>query len=162
MGLAFLPLAVVMIEIDAPWPSWCWIIFAGVLWPHVAYLAAIRSRDPFRAELRNFVIDSIMAGSWAPLMHFNVLPSALLLTVVTADKVNSGIRKLWLHSLPGVAIAMLVVAFFTGFAWPGPSLNFFGGISFGQAGTACGNELARANNSARRGERATLVLIHSS
>jgi diguanylate cyclase len=117
MGLAFLPLAVVLIEIDAPWLSWSWIIFAGVLWPHVAYLAAIRSRDPFRAELRNFVIDSIMAGSWAPLMHFNALPSALLLTVVTADKVNSGIRKLWLHSLPGMALAMLVVACFTGFAW---------------------------------------------
>jgi diguanylate cyclase len=117
MGLAFLPLAAVLREIDAPWASWAWIVFGGVVWPHLAYAIAVRSADPFRAELRNFVIDSIMAGSWAPLMHFNALPSALLLTVVTADKVNSGIRNLWLHSLPGMAVAMLGVAIATGFAW---------------------------------------------
>ncbi len=102
MGLAMLPLAAVLMERDAHWVNWAWVVFTGVLWPHLAYLHAIRSRDPFKAELRNFVIDSMIAGSWVPLMHFNVLPSAVLLTVVTADKVNSGVRGLWLRSLPGL------------------------------------------------------------
>lgn len=117
MGLAFLPLAAVMHELDAHWSVWAWIVFGGLLWPHLAYLRATRSRDPFVAELRNFVFDSFMAGSWAPLMHFNLLPTAVLLTVVTADKVNTGIRKLWLRSLPWTALAILGGGLITGFAF---------------------------------------------
>ncbi len=115
MGLATLPLAAVLTEQGAHWLSWAWVAFTGLVWPHLAYLLAIRSRDPFKAELRNFVVDSMFAGSWVPLMHFNLLPSAVLLTVVTADKVNSGIRGLWLRSLPGTVVAALAVGLLTGF-----------------------------------------------
>ena len=80
-------------------------------------LLATRSRDPFRAELRNFVVDSLIAGSWVPLLHFNALPSAILLTVATADKINSGIRRLWLHALPGMLVALVAAAVLTGFAF---------------------------------------------
>lgn len=117
MGLASLPVATVMYEIQAHWTNWAWMVFSCLIWPHLAYALARRSSDPFRAELRNFVIDSMMAGSWAPLMHFNVLPTAVLLTVVTADKVNSGVRDLWLRSLPGMVAALLGVSVLTGFAF---------------------------------------------
>lgn len=117
MGLACLPIAMVMYEIHAHWASWAWMVFSCLLWPHLAYLWARRSSDPFRAELRNFMIDSIMAGSWAPLMHFNVLPTVMVLTVATADKVNSGVRELWLRSLPGMVAALLGVGVLTGFAF---------------------------------------------
>lgn len=116
MGLASLPLAAVFHENHASWPSWAWLVITCLIWPHLAYYLARRSRDPFHAELRNFMIDSIFAGSWAPLMLFNVLPSVLLLTVVTADKVNSGIRDLWLRSLPGMGMAMIAAGLLTGFA----------------------------------------------
>ncbi|MFY2764688.1 diguanylate cyclase [Arenimonas sp. MALMAid1274] len=121
MGLAALPQVVVMREIDAGWPSWAWMLFGCVVWPHLAYLLARRSRDPFRAERRNFMFDSVLAGSWLPMLHFNLLPSAVLLTVVTADKINSGIRNLWLWSLPGVAAAILVGGLLTGFQVDLPS-----------------------------------------
>ena len=117
MGLAAIPVAVVMYKLKSSWPSWAWLIFSCVLWPHLAYLVARRSSDPFRAELRNFMIDSMIAGSWAPLMHFNALPSALLVVMATADKVNSGIRGLWLRSLPGMAAAVLFGGLLTGFAF---------------------------------------------
>ena len=116
MGLAALPVTAVMYELDTGWPGWCWMLLTCIAWPHVAFLTASRSQDPFRAELRNFVVDSMIAGSWAPLMHFNLLPSALLLTVVTADKINSGVRGLWLRSLPGMSAALLGGAWLTGFA----------------------------------------------
>ncbi len=116
MGLAALPLIAVLRELDASWPSWLWVTLTCLVWPHVAYFIARRSPDPFRAELRNFVIDSLFAGSWVPLMHFNLLPSVILLTVVTADKVNSGIRGLWLRALPGMFLAILVGGLLTGFA----------------------------------------------
>jgi len=117
MGLAGLPLIAVMHEIHAHWLVWTWMVCTCLLWPHVAYALARRSRDPFLAELRNFVVDSILAGSWVPLIHFNALPSVLLLTVATADKVTTGIRRLWLRSLPGMLIALLVTGVLTGFAF---------------------------------------------
>ena len=85
MGLACLPLCAVMLELGTAWPGWAWVISSCLLWPHLAYALAIRSRDPLRAELRNFMIDSMLAGSWIPLLQFNALPSIVLLTVVTAD-----------------------------------------------------------------------------
>lgn len=117
MGLAALPQFAVYSELQAHWTSWAWTVVCCLLWPHVAYLVARRSRDPLRAELRNFVIDSMMAGSWVPLMQFNLLPSVVLLTVVNADKVNSGVRGLWQRSLPGMVGALLVGGIFTGFAF---------------------------------------------
>ena len=116
MGLAGLAFGSVLYENHAPWSSWAWLVFSCLLWPHLAYAIAVRSKDPLLAELRNFMVDSMFAGSWVPLMQFNVLPSVVLITVVTADKINSGIRDLWLRSLPGLAAALLGVGLLTGFA----------------------------------------------
>lgn len=117
MGLAALPLVVVLQDRAASWPYWAWAAFACLLWPHLAYVVAIRSRDPKRAELRNFLFDSLLAGSYASVLHFNVLPSVLLMSMATADKVNAGIRGLWLRSLPAMAVGLVGAGLFTGFAF---------------------------------------------
>jgi len=62
------------------------------------------------------MFDSMIAGSWAPLMHFNVLPSVLLVTMATADKVNSGVAASGC-ALCGMAIAVLLGGLLTGFAF---------------------------------------------
>lgn len=121
MGLSVLPVAMVLLELQAGWWSWGWLVFCGLLWPHVAYLLASRSPDPYRAEQRNLLIDSAMAGSLAAVMHFNLLPSAMLLTVASADKINSGVRGLWLRSLPGMFGALLLTGLLTGFQTAIPS-----------------------------------------
>lgn len=115
MGLTALPIGVVLHDLQAGWLAWTWLGLASLAWPHLAYVWARRSTDPYGAEARNFLIDSAIAGSFLPLMHFNLLPSAVLLTVATADKVNSGVPGLWLRALPGMALAVLVVGVFTGF-----------------------------------------------
>ncbi len=115
MGLAILPVLVVLHELDAGWPAWAWTLFCGIAWPHVAWLHARHSRVPYRAELTNFMIDSAMAGSLAPMMHFNLLPSAMLVTVATADKINAGVRGLWSRSLLGMLAAILASAALNGF-----------------------------------------------
>ena len=117
MGLAALPLSAVLAEIEAHWLAWAWMVFSCLLWPHLAYQLARRASDPFRAELRNFVADSMFAGSWVPVMHFNLLPSVVLVTVVTADKVNAGVRNLWLRSLPWLVGGLLIAGLLTGFAF---------------------------------------------
>jgi diguanylate cyclase len=73
-----------------------------VLWPHLAYLHARTSRDPYRAEIRNLLIDSAIVGLWIPLMHFNLLPCVVLAVITTHDKFGTGIKRLWLYSLPGM------------------------------------------------------------
>lgn len=115
MGLSFIALAAVLTELDAPWPAWSWVIFCCLIWPHVAYQLARRNRDPFRAELRNLMIDSALAGSLVPVIHFNLLPSVVLVTVASADKINIGVRGLLRRSLPGVVIGALVMGMITGF-----------------------------------------------
>ena len=124
MSLAALPVMVVLTEIDAGWPAWAWMVFACFAWPHLAYQLAVRNADPFKAELRNFVIDSAVAGSFVPLLHFNLLPSAVLLSVSLADKINTGVRWLWLRSLPGMVGAVALVGLLTGFeiAYPTSTL----------------------------------------
>ncbi|KFN45194.1 sensor domain-containing diguanylate cyclase [Arenimonas metalli] len=117
MGLAALPLVVVLDARDASWPYWAWAGFACLVWPHLAFVVAIRSRDPKLAELRNFLFDSLLAGSYAAVLHFNVLPSVLLMSMATADKVNAGIRGLWLRSLPAMAAGLVGAGLFTGFAF---------------------------------------------
>ena len=83
-------------------------VLTMVLWPHLAFLHARTSRDPYRAEIRNLLIDSAIVGMWIPLMHFNLLPCVVLAVVTTHDKFSTGIRRLWLSSLPGmVGMALL-------------------------------------------------------
>jgi diguanylate cyclase len=50
-------------------------------------------------------------------MHYNLLPSVMLLTVVTADRINTGIRGLWLRSLPGMALSAAAGGLLTGYAF---------------------------------------------
>jgi diguanylate cyclase len=117
MGLAALPIGVVLHEHQAPVGSWLWGAFTCLLWPQLAYWRARRSRSRFNAELHNLMFDSAIAGSWAALLHFTVLPAVLLVTVVTADKINTGVRGLWRRSLPGLLLGMLVAGLLTGFAF---------------------------------------------
>lgn len=114
-GLAVPPIAAVLLEHQATSTYWIWLAFTGLAWPQLAMLLARRSRDPFRAELRNLLVDSVLAGIWVPLLRFDLLPSTLLVTLATVDKIHTGIRGLWLWSLPGMLAAGLGVAWLTGF-----------------------------------------------
>ena len=117
LSLGGIAIAAVLLERQAGWPEWAWLAFTALAWPQLAYLVAMRSRDPYRAELRNLLLDSALAGAWVPLMHFNLLPSVLLVTLATVDKISSGVPRLWLRSLPGMGAAMLATGLATGFAF---------------------------------------------
>lgn len=115
MGLGLLPVAVVLHEREAGGLAWSWALFCGLIWPHLARWRAARSHDPYRAELLNLMTDSAMAASLLPLMHFNLLPSVLLVSVATADKISTGVRNLWRRSLLPMLAALLVSGLLNGF-----------------------------------------------
>lgn len=116
MGLGAICIASVLYENGVSPLVWALCGFTGLLWPHLALAIATRSASPYRAEVRNLLIDSAIAGAWVGLMQFNLLPSVLLFTLVTMDKISTGIPKLWLWSLPAFAAGLLCGALATGFA----------------------------------------------
>lgn len=117
MGLGMLPVAAVLHETSASAAAWAACAFIGLLWPHLAYQLARRSAAPHRAEMRNLLVDSAIAGLCVPLMQFNLLPSVLLLTLATVDKISTGIPRLWLWSLPGMLAGVVAGGVLTGFAF---------------------------------------------
>ena len=95
MGLAALPIGMVLLENQAGAGHWGFLLFTTILWPQLALWLALRHREPFRGEIRNLLLDSILAGMWVPLMAFNLLTSVMLVTLATVDKISTGIDRLW-------------------------------------------------------------------
>ena len=117
MGLGALAIAMVLLELRAGPLRWALVAFTGLAWPHIAYRLAKRSADPFVAEQRNLLVDSAIAALWVPLMHFNLLPSVLLLALSAADKINTDIPGLFRRTLPASLAALLAGVLATGFAF---------------------------------------------
>ncbi|WP_132985190.1 sensor domain-containing diguanylate cyclase [Luteimonas terricola] len=117
MGLGALVIAMVLLELQAGPLRWALCIFTGLAWPHLAYQWSRRSAAPFRAEQRNLVIDSAIAALWVPLMHFNLLPSVLLMALSAADKMNTDIPGLVQRTLLPSLLALLAGGLATGFAF---------------------------------------------
>lgn len=99
MGLGGMVVATVLWERQASPMAWTALLLATLGWPHVAYLLTRRAADPYAAEVRNLLIDSALVAALVPLMHFNLLPSVMLLTLTMVDKITTGIRGLWARAL---------------------------------------------------------------
>jgi diguanylate cyclase len=90
VGLAFVSIAGVFYSDGASRLAWAALSFNAFAWPHLAWYLARHSADPLAAERRNLMIDSASAGVWVVLMHFNLLPSALLVAMLSMDKICVG------------------------------------------------------------------------
>ncbi|CAN7409866.1 diguanylate cyclase [Acidovorax sp. LjRoot117] len=123
MGLGGAVVGVVLWERHASVYAWLGMVLPAFVWPHVAYLLSRRSTDPYRTEMRNLLVDSAAAAAFVPLMHFNLLPSVLLLTLTLVDKVTTGIRGLWARSIPVMLLAGVASAVLTGWHWA-PETSF--------------------------------------
>jgi diguanylate cyclase len=105
-------------------PAWCWfaLVANAFAWPHVARLLAQSNADPHRAELRNLMVDSTLGGVWVAVMQFNLLPSVLLVTMLSVDKVNVGGLPLLARTsvllLTGCALTSALLGFPVDFATP--------------------------------------------
>jgi len=62
----------------------------GFLWPHLAKFLSLRSSHPAQSEFRHLTLDSAFGGAWVALMQFNLLPSVLLVTMLSVDKIAVG------------------------------------------------------------------------
>jgi len=117
MGSGGMMVGVVLWELPTGLAAWPCLGLTCFVWPHVAYQLSRRSADPYRTEIRNLLVDSALVAALVPLMHFNLLPSVLILTLTMVDKITTGIRGLWARSLPGMAGAAAASTAITGFQW---------------------------------------------
>src|SRR2546429_1929194 len=71
-------------------PAWAALLANALVWPHIAYPLARRSGNPYRAELRNLMLDSASGGAWMAVIGFSPAPSAVIFSMMAMDKVGVG------------------------------------------------------------------------
>jgi signal transduction histidine kinase len=88
----------------------------GLVWPHVAYAWASRSRGTRRAELRNLLLDALFIGGWAAWLHFSLWPATMLASGVLAGLLSVGGVGMALPGVLAMVAGVIVVGTATGFA----------------------------------------------
>ena len=88
---------------------WAFIGLNAFVWPTAAYVQAHNAADSFAAERRNLALDSLFAGLWAGQMAFNLLPSVLLLSMVTMNAMAAGGWRLLRTNIVLQAIGLLTM-----------------------------------------------------
>lgn len=83
--LSFLFVAVTIYP--GSWVLWLPMLLNGFVWPLLAYQVAVRASSAYRAELFNLRLDCLFAGCWVVVMQFSLLPSVLLISMVTMNSV---------------------------------------------------------------------------
>lgn len=91
-------------------PGWIWVLllFNGLVWPHLAYQLAIRASEPYQAERRNLLYDSVMGGFWTATMQFNPLPAVTILSMMTMNNVAAGGQRLFVHGALAQVVGILL------------------------------------------------------
>jgi hypothetical protein len=111
LGLGFFCVASTFYQREASALLWFVLIVNGFVWPHLAYLIAKTSRNSYDAEIRNLLIDSFLGGVWVPLMSFNVLPSVVIIFMMSMDNIAIGGFRLFfkgvIAQLMGAVAAIL-------------------------------------------------------
>ena len=115
LALGAVAIAGVLVSNGAHPVVWLALVLSTVVWPHAALWLGLVSANPFRAELRNLMIDSALGGAWIALMQFNLLPSMVVLIMLSMDKMAVGGVRFLLRCTLALALTCLLVSAATGF-----------------------------------------------
>jgi diguanylate cyclase (GGDEF)-like protein len=90
--------------------AWLWGVLSlnALAWPHIAWQIAMSSPQPFQAEHRNLVLDSFFGAFWLPAIGFNVLPSVLLIVMLTMNNLAVGGARLLAKGFLGQLMGVLI------------------------------------------------------
>ena len=102
---------------------WLLLGLGCFVWPHVAYMLGMSSADPHTTERRSLMVDSALGGLFIGLMSFNLLPSVLLLVMLSMDKLAVGGPKFLARCTLALVAACVFGAWANGFdVRPGTTL----------------------------------------
>lgn len=117
LGLGMLPVAAVLYQQQAPFWLWSLLFANGLLWPHLAWLHAMRAARPVQHEQFNLMADSVMLGAWIAVMRFNLLPCVMLASMMAMDRISAGGWRVLARALLLQAAACALTAWLNDFAW---------------------------------------------
>lgn len=101
LGIGFFCVASVFAQAQTHVSPWLWalLVFHGFVWPHLAYRAALAWTVPYRGERFNLMVDSAFGGLWLIAMRFNILPSVLILAMLSMDNIAAGGVRLFARGI---------------------------------------------------------------
>jgi len=79
------------------------LVAYALVWPHIAYFVARRSKTPKATELRNLLIDGLMIGAWVPVLNFSIWPSTAIFVGLVGGLLSVGGP---MHAVRGVALML--------------------------------------------------------
>ena len=113
VGIGFFSVAATMYPLHPPLWVWAVMLCNAIIWPPIALWLATRSRQPFHAERRNILVDSLAGGFWAGAMGFNPLPTVTVLAMMAMHNLAAGGKLLFLRgTLAQIAGALISVLLF--------------------------------------------------
>lgn len=108
VGLGFFTIAISLHQLDAAVWIWPIVVFNAVVWPHLAYQWAKRSRHPYRAEWRNILIDSLLGGFWMGAIGFSAMPSMTVIAMMAMHNIAAGGLRLMIQGFMAQAVGSLL------------------------------------------------------
>ncbi|ELY2513467.1 diguanylate cyclase [Cronobacter malonaticus] len=88
--LCFIPLLVLLLELQRPWWAQALLAANAFVWPFAAQYRARRSLHPARAELQNLLADAAAGGFWIAQTALSPLTSVVIATILLADRLAAG------------------------------------------------------------------------
>ncbi len=108
LGVGFFCVAAAFVQNPVAWPLWVLLAFHGYLWPQLARAWALGSAIPYRAERRNLVIDAAFGGFWIAAMDGNLVPSAVIISLLSMDNIAAGGMRLFMRGFYATLAAGLL------------------------------------------------------
>ncbi|MFY0665756.1 MAG: diguanylate cyclase [Natronospirillum sp.] len=97
----------VMSELYPESSYWPWLVAQPIVVSLLTALHVKLSKNPIRAEQINLLADGFPLGIWIVFMKFNLLPSALLITLVTMNNMAFGGPKSLVYALVLISLGIL-------------------------------------------------------
>lgn len=95
-----------------------WVLLAlyCFAWPPIARRAALAAEVPYRGERLNLMIDAAFGGLWVVAMRFNILPSVLVIAMLSMGNIAAGGPRLFVRGIAAHALGIAVGALLIGVA----------------------------------------------
>ncbi|WPO98022.1 diguanylate cyclase [Pseudomonas sp. HR96] len=106
-GIGFWAVAAVLWTLPTPLWIWALLVFNGFIWPHVAFVLARGQKVQYDGERRNMVLESALGGLWVAAMHFNLLPTTILVSMLCMNCIAVGGPGLLRACLAAMTAALL-------------------------------------------------------
>jgi diguanylate cyclase len=108
LALGYIAVATALVSESRGWPVWVALTLYSFVWPHAAYLYSSRVPDSHVTGFRQLLFDSVCGGVWAAAMSYNLLPSVLILTMLSMNNAAAGGIFFYLKGLMAQAVGVVV------------------------------------------------------